>query len=1060
MATVSGGSGDDYVAGTNDAGDDIYGGAGNDKIEGRDGNDTIYGGSGNDLVLGYDGSATSSGSLNVSSDDGSNDTLYGGVGNDTLAGGQGDDSLYGGDGADVVYGGDGNDVVDGGAGTDTLFGGDGSDRMVISDGFGSEVVYGGEGGSDSDTLDLSGLGTGATLTYSNKSEEGSFTDGSSTAAFEGIENVVLTNQSDTLDARDSKSGVSVDGGAGNDTLYGSDHRDTLFGGAGDDVIYSGESADTVDGGEGSDTIILDDRDYAISNVITDSGTSGTDTLVLGSGNDTYRIQGDFSAADGIEVIDGSSVTGEMLGTRDSVANFDFTGVTMIGVDEIAGTSNNDTITGSDGDDTILGDKGDDTLYGGAGNDQIDGGKDDDTLYGADGNDSIEGDSGEDSLFGDAGDDQLYGGSGEDTLYGGADNDELDGGTNDDTLYGGAGDDALEGDTGDDTLYGGADDDTLYGGSGADVLSGDDGDDTLIGAEGDDTISGGIGDDVLEGGIGADTIYGGEGIDRVVLTDGFGADVIYGGEGSADGDTIDLSGLSAGVTVGSDGGEDGSVSDGTDTATFFGVEDMVLTSFSDTLDATSNTGGLSIDAATGFDSILTGVGDDVIDGGTGNYTINTGAGADSIDGGTGDDSILGMAGNDTISGGVGDDRIDAGADDDTVYGGDGNDTIRGGAGDDRIDGGDGNDTIDAGADDDTVYGGIGNDSIAGGAGDDTIEGGAGNDTLEGDEGNDMLTGGAGSDVFVLSSGGGDDTITDFDTDDSDGDGFTTDLIDVSALKDTDNVLTNQDGTVTADEILVSQPGGPGTPQVLTFPSGETLTVQDGTVDTSTPQMQFASLVAMGVPPCFAPGTRILTDRGDVAVEHLRLGDRLITADHGPQPLRWIGRRDVDFEDPANERGEKDKPIMVGAGTLGPGLPRRDLIVSPLHRMVIAGPSVARTFGEPEVFAMAKALTGLPGVRVMEGQRRVSYYALLLDHHEVIFAEGAATETFRPGPIAMASFSPEHRAQIFAIYPGLLDDAVEGLGPSARPLISRRETLAVVSDMIACEEPAAPMVCYGS
>ncbi len=1057
MATVSGGSGDDYVGGTNDAGDDIYGGAGNDRIEGRDGNDTIYGGSGNDLVLGYDGSATSSGSLSVSSDDGSNDTLYGGVGNDTLAGGQGDDSLYGGDDADVLYGGDGNDVLEGGAGADTLFGGDGSDRLVISDGFGSDVIYG--GGSGSDTLDLSGLGTGATVTFTDAGE-GSFTDGSSTGYFYGIENVVLTSQADTFDADASTTGVSVDGGAGNDTITGSAYRDTLFGGAGDDVITTGESADTVDGGEGSDTIILHDQDFAISNIITDSGTSGTDTLVLGNGTDTYRIQGDFSAADGIEVIDGSSVSGELLGTRDSVADFDFTGITMIGVDEIGGTSNNDTIIGSEGDDTIEGKSGDDTLYGGAGNDQIDGGNDNDTIYGAGGNDSIDGDSGEDSLFGDAGDDQLYGGSGEDTLYGGADNDELGGGSGNDTLFGGASNDELEGNSSNDTLYGGANDDTLYGGSGADVLSGDDGVDTLIGAEGDDTISGGIGDDVLEGGIGADTIYGGEGVDRVVLTDGFGADVIYGGEDSADGDIVDLSALSSGVTIASAGGEDGSVSDGTDTATFFEVEDVVLTQYDDTVDSSTNTGGISIDAGLGNDSILTGVGDDVIDGGTGNDTIDTGAGADSIDGGTGDDSILGMAGNDTISGGVGDDTIDAGADDDTVYGGDGNDTITGGTGDDRIEGGDGNDTIDAGADDDTVSGGIGNDSIAGGAGDDTIEGGAGNDTLEGGAGNDTLTGGAGSDVFVLSSGGGDDTITDFDTDDSDGDGFTTDLIDISALTDAGNVLTNQDGNITADEIVVTQPGGSGTPQLLTFPSGETLSVPDGTVDVSTQQAQFASLVSLGVPPCFAPGTRILTERGDVAVEHLRLGDRLITADHGPQPLRWIGRRDVDFEDPANERGEKDKPIMVGAGTLGPGLPQRDLIVSPLHRMVLAGSSVARTFGEPEVFAMAKALTGLPGVRVMEEQRRVTYYALLLDHHEVIFAEGAATETFRPGPIAMAGFAPEHRAQIFAIYPGLLDDPVEGLGPSARRMISRRETLAVVSDMIAWAEPAAPMVCYGA
>jgi len=190
------------------------------------------------------------------------------------------------------------------------------------------------------------------------------------------------------------------------------------------------------------------------------------------------------------------------------------------------------------------------------------------------------------------------------------------------------------------------------------------------------------------------------------------------------------------------------------------------------------------------------------------------------------------------------------------------------------------------------------------------------------------------------------------------------------------------------------------------------------------------------PCFAPGTLILTPDGERPVEDLTIGDMVVTADRGLRPIRWIGRREVVF-DAANPRGDKDKPVLIQRGALGRGMPRRDLIVSPQHRMVLFGSDIFRRYGAPEVFAIAKALTGLPGIRRMHGKRRVIYFALLLDRHEVLFAEGAATESFRPGPVALAGFAPEHRRQIFAIYPGLVDDPDGALGPPARPLTRHAE-----------------------
>jgi serralysin len=203
-----------------------------------------------------------------------------------------------------------------------------------------------------------------------------------------------------------------------------------------------------------------------------------------------------------------------------------------------------------------------------------------------------------------------------------------------------------------------------------------------------------------------------------------------------------------------------------------------------------------DGGAGDDALWAGAGDlgnDTLLGGSGNDTLAGGAGNDSMTGGSGNDNLFGGDGNDTLigseaDGGNGANTIWAGSGDDIISGGDGNDAIGGGVGDDQIDAGDGNDliyggrdagdtgqndVIDAGAGNDTVFAGAGNDSVAGGTGDDdlysgggsdTVDGGAGDDTLWGGGGDDIFTGGAGDDMFFFGGTNGDDTVTDFDTDD--------------------------------------------------------------------------------------------------------------------------------------------------------------------------------------------------------------------------------------------------------------------------------------------------------
>lgn len=201
-----------------------------------------------------------------------------------------------------------------------------------------------------------------------------------------------------------------------------------------------------------------------------------------------------------------------------------------------------------------------------------------------------------------------------------------------------------------------------------------------------------------------------------------------------------------------------------------------------------------------------------------------------------------------------------------------------------------------------------------------------------------------------------------------------------------------------------------------------------IDSGAPTVPFSTLFV-----CFASGTHILTERGERPVESLRVGTRIVTADRGAQPLRWIGRRRLKF--PAGP--DPQKPMLLPAGCLGHGLPRRDLILSPQHRVLLAGPEVARQTGHDEVLAIAKALTALPGVRAMNGRREVTYHSLLFDRHEVIRAEGARVESFYPGPYALGILDDEMRAEIRRLFPAVSDDPVAGYGPTARPILGRRD-----------------------
>lgn len=426
---------------------------------------------------------------------------------------------------------------------------------------------------------------------------------------------------------------------------------------------------------------------------------------------------------------------------------------------------------------------------------------------------------------------------------------------------------------------------------------------------------------------------------------------------------------------------------------------------------SNLGNDIVDAGTGADSVDGGVGNDSILGGTGvfNDTLLGGDGNDTLRGDEGNDSLFGGAGLDSIDGGIGDDIIDGGTEADSIDGGVGNDSILGGTGvfNDTLLGGDGNDTLRGDSGNDSLFGGAGLDSIDGGIGADVIDGGDGADNIAGGLGDDTLTGGLGADTLT----GGDDRDTFF--------GGAGDVVDGSeAGADVDTLDLRAYGKALTNIIYGGGNNEAGTVQFLDG---------GGAVIGS---MAFSNIET--VIPCFTPGSRILTDRGDVAVEDLVVGDIVLTRDHGYQSVRWTGlRRVAGWELSLQPRLN---PILIPAGALGQGQPSRDLRVSPQHRLLFTGPRAELLFGEQEVLVAAIHLVGHAGIKQVTPESIV-YLHVMFDNHEVICADGAWSESFQPGDRTMSGMDQPQRDEIIALFPGLAKP--QGRYPAARLSLKSHE-----------------------
>lgn len=188
-----------------------------------------------------------------------------------------------------------------------------------------------------------------------------------------------------------------------------------------------------------------------------------------------------------------------------------------------------------------------------------------------------------------------------------------------------------------------------------------------------------------------------------------------------------------------------------------------------------------------------------------------------------------------------------------------------------------------------------------------------------------------------------------------------------------------------------------------------------------------------PPCFVAGTMIDTPQGARPVETLKIGDMVLTADAGPQEIRWVGSKKLRPDDVENF--DAIRPIRILKDCFGEGVPSRDLLVSPMHRILLQGAKPMLMFGQEQVLCAAKNLVNGQTI-VKDPAPSVEYFHILFDRHEVINANDCPTESFLPGTVGLSNFEQEAQEEVFNIFPELRG-LPNSYGPAARNVLKRYE-----------------------
>ena len=626
-----------------------------------------------------------------------NDVLTGGSGNDLLFGQGGDDILQGKGGNDQLFGGSGNDTLIGGAGNDQVFGQSGDDLMIWNPGDGTDLFEGGDG---NDTAQVEGGNGAETFTITPNGSRVRF-DRTSPAPFSidigTTENLVLhaNGGDDTITAANGLASLihlTLDGGAGNDTITGGDGADLLIGGDGNDFVDGGRGNDTAQLGSGDDTFVWNPGEGSD----TVDGGDGFDTLLFNGANANENIAILANGSHTTLTRDVAAITMDLttmeriqlnvLGGADTITVGDLTGTGMKDVDiDLSSPPGSGTGDGSADKVTVTGTKGDDLIL----------------IQSSGANISVNGLPAQVNISGsEAALDTLVvsGLSGDDSI----DASLLAGSPIGLTLDGGDGNDNIVGSAGAETLLGGEGDDFIVGGQGSDTAVMGDGDDTFVWNPGDgsDSVDGGAGNDTLvfNGSNAAEVMSLSANNGHVALTRDVGnvamdlvgvEDVTINARGGADNIQVgDLTGtdikqitVDLGAQAGRNGGD--GANDQVSLFATAGDDRMTIASNGDTVTVTGLAAQTTIVNPEAGDVLSVNglAGNDAIDA----SGLRAGQLSLTINGGDGDDRITASAGNDTVIGGRGTDTALLGDGDDTFVWnpGDGSDTVEGQGGNDTL-----------------------------------------------------------------------------------------------------------------------------------------------------------------------------------------------------------------------------------------------------------------------------------------------------------------------------------------------------------------------------------------
>ncbi|PRX37426.1 Hint domain-containing protein [Meinhardsimonia xiamenensis] len=192
-------------------------------------------------------------------------------------------------------------------------------------------------------------------------------------------------------------------------------------------------------------------------------------------------------------------------------------------------------------------------------------------------------------------------------------------------------------------------------------------------------------------------------------------------------------------------------------------------------------------------------------------------------------------------------------------------------------------------------------------------------------------------------------------------------------------------------------------------------------------------------CFTPDTLIATPEGALPAGLLDEGDLVLTRDSGPQPVLWVGRRRISG---ARLQAQPElRPVRLRAGALSDSsggigqegeVPERDLLVSPDHRILLRGARARALFNEDEVLVRARDLIDDRRVTVDRSSREVIYVHLLLERHQIVWANGVETESFHPAGMPLSAIDEAQRSELFTRVPELARDPFAYGDFARRPL----------------------------